>query len=64
MDGHGKKTSDFTFKLNVIQLIQLRLSLQKRKLLTMSVQGMIDICLGPNAQGYTFEASKSYPMGP
>ena len=45
----------------IIQIIQLRLSLQKRKLRTMSAQGMLSYCLlGPRhlLQGITFVASK------
>ena len=48
-------------KQHKIQLIQLRLSFQKRKLLTMSVQGMMEyyiVYLGSDAQGITFVARK------
>ena len=36
---------------DIIQLIQLGLSFQKRKLLTMSVQGMMDYLFRPKCLG-------------
>ena len=54
--------SEFSAYVEHIQLIQLKLSFQKHKLLTMNFtmnQGIMDYCLfSPNAQRITFVANK------